>query len=280
MEFFVRRPGRLVKRSGSEVASVHETVIRHIEADLANPQCSLTIRDIHDGIRSRTLRIWCCDPRGRTPRFCILGASASALLRIAYAFIACLQVVDRLGSIILIERYFDDLYGFYRSLVLPCTHTDEQAVSVGTDTGCGYLMALRTHTVDYAVPTTSFVQRLLGSRSQSDGYEVVRGSRQAAVGALVIRGNTLIPMITPRHETEKFFVWHPQVEDALIDYVIWPVCRYLKIVTRREAQVSVVRSAVASLTQRHIAVTLQKLAQNKPVLHCTVSQRGVQVRIS
>jgi hypothetical protein len=186
---------------------------------------------------------------------------------------------------------FDKLYQEYRSLILPCTHTDQDALEKGSDCGCGYLTYLRSDPGEYGFPwgRGDIVTRLLQSRAEGDEYEVLSGDRKLALGALVVRSeeNALgefvapLPMITPMQKGRMYFVWHPQVAEIILDYVSGPM---LKVMTELAGFYDIepisFRRQLTHVTRRHIEVTYHKLALGKPIYQVLVKKDSFEVTLS
>ncbi|MEK7184504.1 MAG: hypothetical protein AAB701_03260 [Patescibacteria group bacterium] len=278
-----------VTRGGSSFTtkeSEEETIavaMEHVVLDMKNKQCCKTDAEILHSLQNRSLRIWCPDPRGRTPRYCNLGGSGAVPLRLIDAFLRTIprQRVDEVVRIL--ASRFTDFYDEFRGIVLPCTHTDKEAILSGNDCGCGYLNYLRKDAGDYDFADGSLVTRLLKSRKEDDEYEVLAGDRQAALGALIIRceedaaGRLLCPLpkITPTQLQGAYFVWHPQIASRLIDFVAERMFDVLQDLSSCfDTNFKVFRAHLRCITKKHMEITYQKLAPGKPIFHVYIASTG------
>lgn len=275
----VTHEGKFIDKFNDQIAIVR----KHVVSDMANPQCCKSTDEIQHSLSTRSSRIWCPDPRGKTPRFCNLGGSGAVPLRLIDAFTQTIPENRFCGALSRLTARFEEMYMAFRTLVLPCTHTDEQAVQAGNDCGCGYLMYLRSDAAAYRFPDGDLVTKLIAARHGDDGYEVLQGNRQNALGALIVRSEEgqdgvllhPLPMITPMQSHGKFFVWHPQIAERLLDYVSAPMLHVLQEISGcRGVDYRYFRRQLTTVTRKHMEITYQKLASGKPIFHVLITRNG------
>ncbi len=244
---------------------------RHVAADLGNPQCCWTRERISDAIKETTLNIWCCDPRGGTPRYCILGGSWAVLFRLLGTFLHLVPELAVHRAHTALRREFQGLCDYYRTLVRPCTHGADDGL------GCGYLGEIERYPGKYGLHAgiSECVGMLDACRSEHDGYETVCGEREQALGAIVVRSEEAIPMITPKQGADMFFVWHPQVEELLLDRVAARMARRFQAVTGLGVDPLRFREHLWELTRIHVRLALEKLAPGKPVFELSIRAGAV-----
>ncbi len=239
---------------------------KHLQADLGNQQCCWLPDKIRQNLQARQLHIWCCDPRGGTPRYCVLGGSWAVLFRLIGAYVHLLPDTLASHACAVLHSAFRDICNYYRTLVRPCTHGAEDGF------GCGYLGELQRYPEKYNLhPSVGSLVRLLdGCRSGYDGYEIVRGDRDKALGAIVLWSDGVIPMVTPKQGSRMFFVWHPQIEEMLLDWVADIMLAHFHALVGHEVEQHHFRKYLWEMTNRHVALALEKLAPGKPVFELWV----------
>ncbi|MCA9388246.1 hypothetical protein KC644_00610, partial [Candidatus Berkelbacteria bacterium] len=141
-------------------------------------------------------------------------------------------------------------------------------------TGCGYLKMYRDFSDDYGFPGADrLVSKLVEARMEADKFEILTGKHQE-IGTLVVVSNSpdgRIPMIQPLVNGRQYFVYHPQVELGLYRLIEEPITTKLEEITQAKIHPAEFRDKLASLTKKHVAMTLDKLASGKPVYEVTVT---------
>lgn len=210
---------------------------------------------------------YCVDGRTTHPIFGMLGGTGGALLRMIQAFVQSLPDGQDEALVKIVEN-LDQVLELCRSQIKVCTHTDDHAMTKNEPTGCGYLKMYRDFSGDYGFPGAKLiVPKLVKARAKDDEFEVLMGKHQE-IGTLVINSNSdggKIPMIQPSVNGKQYFVYHPQIERALYKLMEMPLLTKLEEITQAKIHPAEFREKLAAITQKHVAITLEKLAPGKLV---------------
>ncbi len=245
------------------------SIRQHVVTSLANNEHWHTAREA-----LQVPKLCCVDGRTAHPVYGMLGGSGGALLRMLQAFVESVPTENQEQALEKVLAEFAALLESYRKQVLVCTHTDNHAVLKSEPTGCGYLKKYRDESADYDFPGGNrLVPLLVQARTAEDEYEVLQGKHQE-LGTLIIvskDGDGRVPMVQPSMGGKQFFVYHPQVEAEIYKTVGQKLLTQLLRLTGLTVHPAEFRQKLADLTEKHVKVTLSKLAPGKPVYEVMVT---------
>jgi len=208
----------------------------------------------------------CIDGRTTHPVFGVPGGSAGVLLRIIGAYIASLPNQLQQAAVKQTVAQFPELCDAFRLEAPLCSHTDNHAEAKHELTGCGYYKKLRDESRDFGyLGGEVLVPALVNALIPSDVCEVLQGKHQELGMLEITTTGKWIPKIQPMTNGTQHFVYHPQVEQALYRRLEPGMLVVLQRLNGTAVQLVGYREKLRKLTDRHVAVTLAKIANGKSV---------------